>query len=59
MIKKFRIIRFKTKPILEAKKISKSFASNRLVLNQISFHVNRGEIFGILGPNGSGKTTIA
>ena len=58
MIKKFRIIRFKTKPILEAKKISKSFASNRLVLNQISFHVNRGEIFGILGPNGSGKTTL-
>ena len=58
MIKKFRIIRFKTKPILEAKKISKTFASNRLVLNQISFHVNRGEIFGILGPNGSGKTTL-
>ena len=57
MIKKFRIIRFKTKPILEAKKISKSF-SNRLVLNQISFHVNRGEIFGVLGPNGSGKTTL-
>ena len=57
MIKKFRIIKFKTKPILEAKKISKSFSS-RLVLNQISFHVNRGEIFGILGPNGSGKTTL-
>jgi len=58
MIKKFRIIRFKTKPILEAKKISKSFSSNRLVLNQISFHVNRGEIFGVLGPNGCGKTTL-
>ena len=56
-MKKFRIIKFKTKPILELKKISKSFAS-RLVLNQISFHVNRGEIFGILGPNGSGKTTL-
>ena len=57
MIKKFRIIKFKTKPILELKKISKSFSS-RLVLNQVSFHVNRGEIFGILGPNGSGKTTL-
>ena len=56
-MKKFRIIKFKTKPILELKKISKSFA-NRLVLNQVSFHVNRGEIFGILGPNGSGKTTL-
>ena len=57
-MKKFRIIKFKTKPILEVKKISKSFSSNRLVLNQISFHVNRGEIFGILGPNGAGKTTL-
>ena len=56
-MKKFRIIKFKTKPILELKKISKSFSS-RLVLNQVSFHVNRGEIFGILGPNGSGKTTL-
>ena len=57
-IKNFRIIKFKTKPILEVKKVSKSFTSNRLVLNQVSFHVNRGEIFGILGPNGSGKTTL-
>ena len=55
MIKKFRIIRFKTKPILEAKKLSKSFSSSRLVLNQISFHVNRGEIFGVLGPMVAGK----
>jgi len=23
-----------------------------------SLHVNRGEIFGFLGPNGSGKTTL-
>lgn len=28
------------------------------VLDSISFHVNKGEIFGILGPNGSGKTTL-
>ena len=26
-------------------------------VDNISFHVNRGEIFGILGPNGAGKTT--
>ncbi|MCA9942731.1 MAG: ABC transporter ATP-binding protein [Anaerolineales bacterium] len=26
-------------------------------VNQINFQVNRGEIFGFLGPNGSGKTT--
>jgi Cu-processing system ATP-binding protein len=26
-------------------------------LNDVSFHVNRGEVFALLGPNGSGKTT--
>ena len=57
-MKKFRILKFKTKPILQVKKLSKSFSSDHLVLNQISFHVNRGEIFGVLGPNGSGKTTL-
>ena len=56
-MKKFRIIKFKKRPFFQVKKISKSFAKT-LILNQISFHVNKGEIFGILGPNGSGKTTI-
>ena len=55
-MKKFRILKFHKKPILVAKKISKSF--DRPVLNQISFNVNKGEIFGILGPNGCGKTTL-
>src|SRR2546427_9938099 len=27
-------------------------------VNDVSFHVQRGEIFGFLGPNGSGKTTV-
>lgn len=27
-------------------------------VNEVSFAVNRGEVFGFLGPNGSGKTTI-
>ncbi len=57
MKKLFRIIKFKSKPILVAKNLSKSF-NKRLVLNQINFHLNRGEIFGILVPNGSGMTTL-
>lgn len=36
--------------------ISKSFGTIKAVQN-VSFEVNPGEIFGLLGPNGSGKTT--
>jgi len=31
---------------------------NRVALNDITFSVTRGEIFGLLGPNGGGKTTL-
>lgn len=37
--------------------ISKSFSGKNAV-NNISFKLNDGKIFGLLGPNGSGKTTI-
>lgn len=30
----------------------------KTVLNDITFHVNQGEIFGLLGPSGAGKTTL-
>lgn len=41
---------------LELKNLSKSF-DNKLVVNNISFTANQGEILGFLGPNGAGKTT--
>jgi ABC-2 type transport system ATP-binding protein len=31
---------------------------DRIALNELSFHVMAGEIFGLLGPNGGGKTTL-
>ena len=43
--------------ILQVKEVTKAFGGI-LALNRISFHVNEGEILGIIGPNGSGKTTL-
>ncbi|CAD7961812.1 unnamed protein product, partial [Amoebophrya sp. A25] len=40
-------------------KLTKSFAGKRSLANdEISFAVKRGEIFGLLGHNGAGKTTM-
>ena len=58
IIKKFRIKSFKQKKtILSLKNISLSF-QKRQILENISFEINQGEIFGMLGPNGVGKSTI-
>lgn len=43
-------------PILEVKKINKTLAQKH-VLKDVSFHVNKGEIYWFLWPNGAGKTT--
>ncbi len=42
--------------ILNINGISKSYGKVK-ALNNLSLQINRGEIYGILGPNGSGKTT--
>ena len=55
-LKKFRIIKFKSKPILSLKSISKSFAQ-RNILRKIDIHLNKGEMLGLLGSNGAGKST--
>ena len=58
VIKKFRIKSFKKqKPIVSLKKISLSFGK-RQILDDINFDVNQGQILGLLGPNGVGKSTI-
>ena len=56
-IKKFRIIKFKSKPVFLAKNIAKSFGK-RVILRKIDIHLNKGEMLGLLGGNGAGKSTF-
>src|SRR5579871_68333 len=53
-------------PILEVRNLTKKFSSGMwpfqtkhvyTAVDNISFHMNKGEILGFLGPNGAGKTT--
>src|SRR5436305_15317057 len=42
--------------VIEVTGLTKCYG-RQAVADDISFHVGKGEIFGILGPNGAGKTT--
>ena len=44
-------------PVLRVENLSKKFGK-RLVLNNVSFSIAKGEIVGFVGPNGAGKTTV-
>ena len=58
IIKKFRIKSFKNiNSIIEFENVSLAYG-NRLILDNLSFKINEGQIFGMLGPNGVGKSTI-
>ena len=58
LIKKFRIKSFKKlNSVIEFNNVSLAYG-NRLILDNINFKINEGQIFGMLGPNGVGKSTI-
>jgi|TARA_A100001011_G_scaffold395939_1_gene492381 lipopolysaccharide export system ATP-binding protein len=58
IIKKFRIKSFKNiNSIIEFENVSLTYG-NRLILDNLSFKINESQIFGMLGPNGVGKSTI-
>jgi ABC-2 type transport system ATP-binding protein len=46
-----------TSPVIDVRNLTKSFAG-KTVVNNLSLQVAPGEIYGFLGPNGSGKTTF-
>tara|TARA_A200000113_G_C8834097_1_gene344658 strand:- start:273 stop:1052 length:780 start_codon:yes stop_codon:yes gene_type:complete len=57
-IKKFRIKSFKKNTsVLELKNISLKFGRKN-ILDNLNLRLNNGEILGLLGPNGVGKSTI-
>ena len=58
IIKKFRIKSFKnSNSIISFENVTLAYG-NRIILDNISFKINEGQIFGMLGPNGVGKSTI-
>ena len=57
-IKKFRIKSFKkNNSVLELKNISLKFGK-KSILDNLNLSLNNGQILGLLGPNGVGKSTI-
>ena len=57
-IKKFRIKAFKDKSvILKLDKVSFKYGK-KIILDNFNLQLNKGQILGLLGPNGVGKSTI-
>jgi ABC-2 type transport system ATP-binding protein len=45
-------------PVIEVRRLDKTYAGGFRALDGIDLTVRRGEIFALLGPNGAGKTTL-
>src|SRR5262245_17058174 len=43
--------------VVETRELSKRYGGRLLAVDRLTLRVRRGEVYGFLGPNGSGKTT--
>ena len=57
IIKNLELNHSKNSALIEFENVSLSYGK-RLILDNVSFKINEGQIFGMLGPNGVGKSTI-
>ncbi|MGV4413098.1 ABC transporter ATP-binding protein [Chryseobacterium sp. T1] len=46
------------KSVLKAQNIKKSYGSQRFSLGPVSIEINKGQVYGLVGENGNGKTTL-
>ncbi len=46
-----------TEKVLQIKNLTKKYSTEFTAVDKLNLNLNKGEIFGLLGPNGSGKTT--
>jgi iron complex transport system ATP-binding protein len=44
--------------MITVKKLTFSFKGSGKIINNISFHLEKGDILSVMGPNGAGKTTL-
>jgi ABC-2 type transport system ATP-binding protein len=51
-------LEYSKKPLLQAERISKTYTKGRFSLQPISLGVSTGDIIGVVGENGNGKTTL-
>jgi ABC-2 type transport system ATP-binding protein len=47
----------KTEKVLQINNLTKKYSTEFTAVDKLNLNLNKGEIFGLLGPNGSGKTT--